>query len=53
MGYWEDVGTIKSFFDANLALTEQVFCHICILYCIYICIESVSERLSSILLFFS
>ncbi|KAG2590356.1 glucose-1-phosphate adenylyltransferase large subunit 1, chloroplastic/amyloplastic-like [Panicum virgatum] len=22
-GYWEDVGTIKSFFDANLALTEQ------------------------------
>ncbi|CAD6230698.1 unnamed protein product [Miscanthus lutarioriparius] len=24
MGYWEDVGTIKSFFDANLALTEQL-----------------------------
>lgn len=23
MGYWEDVGTIKLFFDANLALTEQ------------------------------
>ncbi|GJN18293.1 hypothetical protein PR202_gb05439 [Eleusine coracana subsp. coracana] len=23
-GYWEDVGTIKSFFDANLALTEQI-----------------------------
>ncbi|KAG5018277.1 hypothetical protein JHK87_014132 [Glycine soja] len=23
--YWEDIGTIKSFFDANLALTEQ-FC---------------------------
>lgn len=23
--YWEDIGTIKSFFDANLALTEQVF----------------------------
>ncbi|KAK1279107.1 hypothetical protein QJS04_geneDACA015737 [Acorus gramineus] len=22
-GYWEDVGTIKSFFDANLALTDQ------------------------------
>ncbi|CAL1398803.1 unnamed protein product [Linum trigynum] len=22
-GYWEDIGTIKSFFDANLALTEQ------------------------------
>jgi ADP-glucose pyrophosphorylase len=22
--YWEDVGTIKSFFDANLALTAQV-----------------------------
>ncbi|CAL1355826.1 unnamed protein product [Linum trigynum] len=21
--YWEDIGTIKSFFDANLALTEQ------------------------------
>lgn len=21
-GYWEDIGTIKSFFDANLALTE-------------------------------
>lgn len=25
--YWEDIGTIKSFFDANLALTAQV-CHI-------------------------
>ncbi|KAK1318364.1 hypothetical protein QJS10_CPB04g01178 [Acorus calamus] len=23
-GYWEDIGTIKSFFDANLALTDQV-----------------------------
>jgi glucose-1-phosphate adenylyltransferase len=23
--YWEDIGTIKSFFDANLALTVQVF----------------------------
>lgn len=22
--YWEDIGTIESFFDANLALTEQV-----------------------------
>lgn len=22
--YWEDIGTIKSFFDANLALAEQV-----------------------------
>ncbi|XVE77375.1 hypothetical protein DITRI_Ditri13aG0057300 [Diplodiscus trichospermus] len=22
-GYWEDMGTIKSFFDANLALTDQ------------------------------
>jgi hypothetical protein len=22
--YWEDIGTIKSFFDANLALTAQV-----------------------------
>ncbi|URE34610.1 hypothetical protein MUK42_05998 [Musa troglodytarum] len=22
--YWEDIGTIRSFFDANLALTEQV-----------------------------
>nr|XP_007136617.1 hypothetical protein PHAVU_009G059800g [Phaseolus vulgaris]ESW08611.1 hypothetical protein PHAVU_009G059800g [Phaseolus vulgaris] len=22
--YWEDIGTIKSFFDANLALTEQI-----------------------------
>lgn len=22
--YWEDIGTIKSFFDSNLALTEQV-----------------------------
>ncbi|XP_019156122.1 PREDICTED: glucose-1-phosphate adenylyltransferase large subunit 2, chloroplastic/amyloplastic-like isoform X2 [Ipomoea nil] len=22
-GYWEDIGTMKSFFDANLALTEQ------------------------------
>ena len=23
-GYWEDIGTIKSFFDANLALTKEV-----------------------------
>lgn len=23
-GYWEDIGTIRSFFDANLALTELV-----------------------------
>ncbi|OVA13492.1 Nucleotidyl transferase [Macleaya cordata] len=22
-GYWEDIGTMKSFFDANLALTDQ------------------------------
>lgn len=22
--YWEDIGTIRSFFDANLALAEQV-----------------------------
>lgn len=22
--YWEDIGTIKSFFEANLALTQQV-----------------------------
>jgi ADP-glucose pyrophosphorylase len=22
--YWEDIGTIKSFFDANLALTDSV-----------------------------
>ncbi|KAB2629269.1 glucose-1-phosphate adenylyltransferase large subunit 2 [Pyrus ussuriensis x Pyrus communis] len=22
--YWEDIGTVKSFLDANLALTEQV-----------------------------
>jgi glucose-1-phosphate adenylyltransferase len=22
-GYWEDIGTIKAFYDANLALTEQ------------------------------
>lgn len=22
-GYWEDIGTIKAFFDANLALTQQ------------------------------
>ena len=22
--YWEDIGTIKSFFDANLALMDQV-----------------------------
>ena len=29
--YWEDIGTIKSFFDANLALTEQV----CIFICMY------------------
>lgn len=25
--YWEDIGTIKSFFDSNLALTEQVIFH--------------------------
>lgn len=24
-GYWEDIGTIKSFFEANLALTDQVY----------------------------
>jgi len=23
-GYWEDIGTIKAFFDANLALTESI-----------------------------
>jgi glucose-1-phosphate adenylyltransferase len=23
-GYWEDIGTIRSFFDANIMLTEQV-----------------------------
>lgn len=22
--YWEDIGTIRSFFEANLALTEHV-----------------------------
>lgn len=22
--YWEDIGTIKSFYDANMALTEEV-----------------------------
>lgn len=22
--YWEDIGTIESFFDANMALTDQV-----------------------------
>jgi NDP-sugar pyrophosphorylase family protein len=28
-GYWEDIGTIKSFFEANLALTDQVcFCSV-------------------------
>lgn len=25
--YWEDIGTIKTFYDANLALTEEV-CYI-------------------------
>lgn len=24
--YWEDIGTIRSFFEANLALTEHVSC---------------------------
>lgn len=24
--YWEDIGTIKSFFEANLALAAQVSC---------------------------
>ena len=23
-GYWEDIGTIRAFFDANLALTDTV-----------------------------
>ena len=23
-GYWEDIGTIRSFYEANLALTAQV-----------------------------
>jgi ADP-glucose pyrophosphorylase len=23
--YWEDIGTLRSFFDANMALCEQVF----------------------------
>ena len=23
-GYWEDIGTIKSFFEANLGLAQQV-----------------------------
>lgn len=22
--YWEDIGTIKTFYDANMALTEEV-----------------------------
>lgn len=22
-GYWEDIGTIKAFYDANLALTDE------------------------------
>lgn len=25
-GYWEDIGTVKSFFEANLALTDDVSC---------------------------
>jgi glucose-1-phosphate adenylyltransferase len=25
--YWEDIGTIKSFFEANLALAAQVLHH--------------------------
>lgn len=24
--YWEDIGTLKTFFDANLALTKEVSC---------------------------
>ena len=26
--YWEDIGTIKSFFEANLALAQQVLWHL-------------------------
>ena len=26
-GYWEDIGTIKSFFEANLGLAQQVLCN--------------------------
>ncbi|RRT86105.1 hypothetical protein B296_00000188 [Ensete ventricosum] len=26
--YWEDIGTIRSFFDANLALTEQSYAQV-------------------------
>jgi ADP-glucose pyrophosphorylase len=29
--YWEDIGTIKSFYDANMALTEEVSSRIKIL----------------------
>jgi len=24
-GYWEDIGTIRTFFEANIALTEEIF----------------------------
>lgn len=34
--YWEDIGTIKSFYEANLALTDEVplifFCLFCSFY---------------------
>lgn len=28
-GYWEDIGTIESFFNANLALTHNVSSRAC------------------------
>jgi glucose-1-phosphate adenylyltransferase len=30
-GYWEDIGTIESFFNANLALTHNVSARVCVI----------------------
>ena len=43
--YWEDIGTIKSFFDANLALAQTVS-HLCT-YCCLLCILPGSSKIKS------
>ena len=36
--YWEDIGTIKSFFEANLALAQQVGCSLAaVAVCLAVC----------------
>jgi ADP-glucose pyrophosphorylase len=38
-GYWEDIGTVKSFFEENLKLTRHVS-----LVCVFVCVRVVCER---------